>query len=116
MPRKLGGKPKKRKTSASYDKSVVRRIRRDPRFGAEYIKAILGDTDDPRVILVALRHFAQAYGMDEIARVAGLRRESLYRALSRKGNPFFSTFYAIAKAVGLKPTLQPTIQASAMSR
>lgn len=96
--------------SVPYDKAVVRRIRRDPGFAAEYVKAVLGDTDEPRVILVALRHLAQAYGMDEIARVADVRRESLYRALSPKGNPFLSTFYAIAKAVGLKLTLQPASQ------
>jgi probable addiction module antidote protein len=100
----------KRRKSAPYDKAVVRRIRRDPGFAGEYVKAVLEDTDEPRVILVALRHLAQAYGMDEIAGVAGVRRESLYRTLSPKGNPFLSTFYAFAKAVGLKFTLELATQ------
>ena len=39
---------------------MVRRIRRDPEFAAEYLKATLGETDDPRVLLIALRHIAQA--------------------------------------------------------
>ncbi len=54
--------------------------------------------------------------MGEIAKAAGLRRESLYRALSAKGNPFFSTFYAILKAVGLKLTIEPARQSLRRNR
>ena len=70
-----------------------------------YLKAALEETDEPRVLLVALRHVAQARGIAKVARSAGVERESLYRALSANGNPRLSTLYAVAKAVGLKLTL-----------
>jgi probable addiction module antidote protein len=69
----------KRKASVSDDETIIRRLRNDPDFAAEYLKAALEDEDEPRVPLIALRHLAQAQG---IAKVAGIERESLYRALS----------------------------------
>jgi probable addiction module antidote protein len=96
----------KQKTSISHDEAIVRRIRKYPEFATEYLKAALEDTDDPRVLLVALRHVAQARGVASVAKAAGVERESLYRALSAGGNPRLSTLYAVAKAVGLKLTLE----------
>ena len=96
----------KRKTSSSHDQAMIRRIRNDAEFAAESLKAALEDTDDPRVLLIALRHVAHARGVASVAKAAGIERESLYRALSVKGNPRLSTLYAVAKAVGLKLTLE----------
>jgi probable addiction module antidote protein len=96
----------KGRTSVSHDEAMIRRIRQDPQFAAEYLRAALDDTDEPRVLLLALRHVAQARGIAKVAKAAGVERESLYRALSAKGNPRLSTLYAVAKAVGLKPTLE----------
>jgi probable addiction module antidote protein len=96
----------KRKTSISHDEAMIRRIRKEPEFAAEYLKAALEDTDDPRVLLIALRHVAQARGIATVAKAAGVERESLYRALSARGNPRLSTLYAVAKAIGLKLTLE----------
>jgi DNA-binding phage protein len=50
----------KTKTSISHDDAMIRRIRKDPDFAAEYLKAALEDADEPRVLLIALRHVAQA--------------------------------------------------------
>ena len=96
----------KTKTSISHDEAMIRRIRKDPDFAAEYLKAALEDADEPRVLLIALRHVAQARGIARIAKAAGIERESLYRALSPHGNPRLSTLYAVAKAVGLRLTVQ----------
>ena len=96
----------KRKTSVSHDEAMIRRIRKDPEFAAEYLKAALEDADEPRVLLIALRHVAQARGIARIAKAAGIERESLYRALSARGNPRLSTLYAVAKAVGLRLTVE----------
>jgi DNA-binding phage protein len=52
----------KRKTSISHDDAVIRRIRKDPVFAVEYLKAALEDTDDPHVLLIALRHITRACG------------------------------------------------------
>jgi probable addiction module antidote protein len=96
----------KRKTSVSHDEAIVRRLRKDPDFAAEYLKSALEDTNEPRVLLVALRHLAQAQGIAKVAKAAGVERESLYRALSANGNPRLSTLVAVTKAIGLKLTVE----------
>lgn len=97
----------KRKASISHDKAMVEELRRDPEFAAEYLKAALEDEDEPQVLLIALRHLAEAKGgLAKIAKAAGIERESLYRALSKRGNPRLSTLTAVTKALGLKLTVE----------
>ncbi len=94
-------------TRITHDEAIVEELRRDPEFAAEYLKAALEDTDEPRVLLVALRHLAEAKGgMAKIAKDAGIERESLYRALSARGNPRLSTLTAVTKALGLRLTVE----------
>jgi probable addiction module antidote protein len=98
-----------RRTSISHDEAIVRELRDDPDFAAEYLKAALEDTDEPQVLLIALRRVAEAKGgVAQVAKAAGLKRESLYRALSPRGNPRLSTLRAVMKAVGLKLTVEPS--------
>jgi len=96
----------KHKTSVSHDEAIIRRLRKDPEFAAEYVKAALEDTEEPLVLLLALRHLAQARGIAKVAKAAGIERESLYRALSRRGNPRLSTLVAVTNAIGLKLTVE----------
>jgi probable addiction module antidote protein len=96
----------KRKASASHDEAMTRRLRKDPKFAAEYLNAALEDDDEPRVLLIALRHLAQAQGVAKVAKAAGVERESLYRALSPRGNPRLSTLVAVTRAIGLKLTVK----------
>lgn len=98
----------KRKTSVAHGEAMVRRLRKDPEFAAEYLKAALEDSDEPRVLLLALRHLAQAHGIAKVAKAAGIERESLYRALSEKGNPRLSTLVAVTKVIGLRLTVEAT--------
>ncbi|MBK9127121.1 MAG: putative addiction module antidote protein [Phycisphaerales bacterium] len=102
----------KRKASISHEEAIIRELRGDPEYAAEYLKAALEDSDEPRVLLIALRHLAKAQGIAEVAKRANIERESLYRALSLKGNPRFSTIMAITKALGLSLTIEPTRSAS----
>jgi probable addiction module antidote protein len=76
----------------------------DPEFAAEYLTASAGDAE-PAVYLRALRLVAQAQGMAKVAAKAGITRESLYRALSAKGNPRWSTLAAVLHATGMKLTV-----------
>ena len=96
----------KHKTSVPHDEAIIRRLRKDPQFAAEYVKAALEDTEEPLVLLIALRHLAQARGIAKVAKAAGIERESLYRALSRRGNPRLSTLVAVTKAIGLRLTVE----------
>jgi probable addiction module antidote protein len=79
----------------------------DRTFAAEYLRAAMEDTEEPRSLLVALRHIAEARGgVAKIAQASGMERESLYRALSPRGNPRFSTLVAVTKAMGLTLTVE----------
>ena len=98
----------KDKTSISHDEVMVEKLRRRPKFAAEYLKAAMEDTDEPEVLLIALRQIAEARGgLAKVAKLAGIERESLYRALSTRGNPRLSTLVGVMKAVGLKLTVEP---------
>jgi probable addiction module antidote protein len=68
---------------------------------AAYLEAALED-GDPAVVAAALGDIARAKGMSEVAREAGLGRESLYKALSAGGNPEFATVLRVVRALGLK--------------
>jgi probable addiction module antidote protein len=96
----------KRKATISHDESLIRELRDNPPFALEYLKAALEEDSDPRVLLMALRRVVQARGIAKIAKTAGVERESLYRALSTRGNPRLSTLAAVTKAVGLRLTVE----------
>jgi probable addiction module antidote protein len=99
----------KDKTSVSHDEVMVKKLRKSRRFAAEYLRAALEDTDEPQVLLIALRQIAAARGgIARIAKAAGIERESLYRALSSRGNPRLSTLFAVTRAMGLTLTVEPS--------
>jgi probable addiction module antidote protein len=68
---------------------------------AAYLDAALEDGDSA-LIVAALGDIARAKGMSQLARDAGLGRESLYKALSDTGNPEFATVLKVMQALGLK--------------
>jgi probable addiction module antidote protein len=97
----------KHQASISHDAALVQELKQNPEFAAEYLKAALEDSDEPKVLLLALRHLAEAKGgVAKVAKKAGVTRESLYRALSANGNPRLSTLVAVTKAIGLKLTVE----------
>ncbi len=71
-----------------------------------YITAAL-ETGDADFVRDALGLVARARGMGEIAKNAGLNRESLYKALGETGNPEFGTVMRIVGALGLKLSARP---------
>jgi probable addiction module antidote protein len=76
---------------------------RTPDEMAAYLDAWLDEApDDAAGIARALGDIARAKGMSQVAKDAGLSRESLYRALSADGNPSFATVLKVAKALGVK--------------
>jgi probable addiction module antidote protein len=72
-----------------------------------YITAAL-ETGDADFVRDALGLVARARGMGEIAKNAGLNRESLYKALGETGNPEFGTVMRIVGALGLKLSARPS--------
>ncbi len=71
---------------------------------AEYLSACIED-GNPDVFLAALGDVAKARGMAQIAKDAGLGRESLYKALSSGAHPRYETVSAVLRALGVKFTV-----------
>ena len=75
---------------------------------AAYLDAWLVEApDDISGIARALGDIARAKGMSQVAKEAGLSRESLYRALSEGGNPSFATVLKVARALGVRLHAHP---------
>jgi len=85
--------------TSSYHDALVGSLA-DPNEARLYLNAVLEDY--PEGFLKALRNVAQARQMTKVAEQAGIKRESLYRALSDEGNPTLDTFRSILAALGLR--------------
>jgi probable addiction module antidote protein len=70
---------------------------------AAYLEACLEEAEgDAAFIAKALGDIARAKGMAQVAKEAGLSRESLYKALSGERSPDFDTILKVVGALGLK--------------
>lgn len=78
---------------------------------AAYLEAALQEGDSA-LIAAALGDIARAKGMSQIARDAGLGRESIYKALSAEGNPEFATIMKVIEALGLQLHASPSSTAA----
>ena len=75
---------------------------------AAYLKAVMEEGgDDPAYIARALGVVARARNMTALAQEVGMSRVGLNKALSGEGNPTLSTVLKVAKALGLKVSIQP---------
>ena len=89
------------KTSTS--KFDVAEHLRTPEEMAAYLEACLEEANgDAAFIAKALGDIARAKGMTQVAREAGLSRESLYKALSGERTPGFDTILKVIGALGLR--------------
>nr|WP_298410609.1 addiction module antidote protein [uncultured Halomonas sp.] len=90
----------------SHDEAVIEMLRSDPTMAAEYLRTAFNELDEEGgepAFLMALRHVVEAQGgMAAIAERAKVSRESLYRALSRTGNPTLKTLTTVIKATGIQ--------------
>lgn len=87
-------------TTTRYD---VAEHLRTPEEMAAYLEACLEEAQgDAAFIAKALGDIARAKGMSQVARDAGLSRESLYKALSGERSPSFETILKVVNALGLK--------------
>jgi probable addiction module antidote protein len=88
------------KAAVKFEKVLKDRLS-NPRQAAKYLTACY--EEGPEEFLQALRDVVDAQGgMSKTARLAGLNRESLYRQLSRRGNPSLTSLNAVLTSLGLK--------------
>ena len=73
---------------------------------AEYLTAALEDPNSD-VFLAAVRDVARARGMAQLAKDAGLGRESLYKALTPGAKPRYDTILKLLHALGVKLSARP---------
>jgi probable addiction module antidote protein len=77
---------------------------------AEYLTSILADRDQDE-LLEAISQVARARGLADLARDAGLGRESLYKALRPGSQPRFHTVVKVLHALGVDLQAVPTAKA-----
>ncbi len=94
------------KKITSYQEDLIEALK-DPIEAAEYLNAAIED-GNKEVFLLAMRNVAEAHGgMSAVAKKAHINRESLYRMLSKKGNPELKSVFNLLHVVGLKISIEP---------
>lgn len=73
---------------------------RDEETVAAYLTEV-ARLNNYELLLSAIGDIARAYGMGKIAKQANVNRESLYKSLSKEGNPSFATVVSVLNALGV---------------
>ena len=85
----------------NYRTDLLKRLR-EPEYAAEYLAQVLAEKDSG-AFLVALKDVVEAGGgVGSLATRVGLKRQSLYKILSKDGNPTLETMQEILKPLGLR--------------
>jgi len=85
--------------SRPYKTGLNQRLK-DPEHVAEYLNAAATESRD--VFMLALRDVAEVHKISKVALAARVNRETLYRTLSARGNPTYTTLESILGAVGVE--------------
>jgi probable addiction module antidote protein len=103
------------KKVTTYQEDLIESLK-DPREAAAYLNAAM-EEGDRALFLLALRNVAEAHGgMSAVSEKAKLNRESLYRMLSKKGNPEIKSIFSLLHSMGLKLTIEPTRKTAKSSK
>jgi probable addiction module antidote protein len=85
----------------NYKDNLLKRLQNPP-YAAEYLGRVLAEKDSV-AFLIALKDVVEAGGgVGNLAGRVGLKRPSLYKILSKKGNPTLETLQEILKPLGLR--------------
>ena len=88
----------------SYREDLLKRLR-DPKYAAEYLGQLLAEKDSA-AFLIALKDVVEAGGgVSALAGRVGIKRPSLYKILSKEGNPTLATLQEILKPLGLRVSI-----------
>ncbi len=103
-------KQKLLKNTTSYYDELIQSLR-DPEEAAAYLQVAFDEyqeDDNMEAFLLALRNVAQAKGgISKLATKTDLNRQSLYRTLSKSGNPKLHTLGVIIKELGFSFSITP---------
>jgi probable addiction module antidote protein len=88
-----------------YRADLLKRLR-NPEYAAEYLAQVLAEKDKA-AFLIALKDVVEAGGgIGPLAAKVGLKRPSLYKILSKNGNPTLETLQEILGPLGLRVSIQ----------
>lgn len=93
--------------SKDFNEYLIEKLK-NPKRAVAYLNAVLEDCKDgskesQQLLLMALKAVAEAQGgMSEVAKKADVSRESLYKSLSKRGNPKLTTLTAVVNAMGFE--------------
>lgn len=65
------------------------------------------ELNDSNILLKAIENAAKAKGIMQVAKEAGVSRESLYKSLSQDAKPRFETIAKVVQALGVQMTFKP---------
>jgi probable addiction module antidote protein len=104
-PKRTRPAAKSHPASVSYRECLLKALA-DPTEALHYLNAAL-DQGIPEMFLVAVRNVVDAHGgMSKAAARSKLNRESLYRMLSKRGNPSLTSLAALLKALGFRLAIE----------
>jgi probable addiction module antidote protein len=94
-------------------RDLVLEMMKDPEESTEYLKSSLDDyfiDGNLEALLTAIKTVAKAQcGMTELSKKTSLNRQSLYKTLSKDGNPRIKTLWSVLNSLGYRLTLEPVI-------
>lgn len=93
----------------SHEAAQIREFRRRPKLALAYLNAafqVAFEENEPELALTAMAVVAKAYGIKRVAKAARLKRESLHRMLSKRGNPEWRSMFRVLKALHFRPRLE----------
>jgi probable addiction module antidote protein len=100
---------KKKPPYVSHDEAQIKAFRKSPNLAFEYLNAafqVAFEENEPELVLIALAAVVKAKGINKVAKDAHLRRESLHRMLSTRGNPEWNSMFRVLRALGVRPKLE----------
>ncbi|MCD4812804.1 putative addiction module antidote protein [bacterium] len=108
---KLTSKQKQKLKGYSHWSDIIKDdFKRNPEEAYAYLTAALKNYEkdgNEKLLLLALRRMAEAVGVANLAKKAGLSRQSIYKALSEHGNPTLKTLDTLLHALGFTHSFKP---------
>jgi len=83
-----------------YHDDLIERLK-DVEYAIGYLNIAL-DEEEKDVFLLALRNVAEAWGMTNLSRLSSIHRVSLYKMLSKQGNPSIESLIKLLQGMGLR--------------
>lgn len=97
---------KRRPGTVSHDEALARELKASPEAALHYLDVSFEhamEDDEPRLFLLALGQVVKAIGVARVAASVRVKRESLHRMLSARGNPEWRSLFRVFRALGVRP-------------